>query len=228
MARKVVLLEGGEGTGKTSIGKWLEEEYGYKYIKLPTPGSDFEKIIMAKDIKANLHTKATAAILDMYLQSQLHSSEDKIVYDRGLLSTFAYQSLAHASDVMRNDQYLSIVGEITDIIYLDIDPAIGLQRELVKTAVSLESLEFHKEVRKKYLDAVQNLRKLIQAKKVQEVLGRTLDPCEIMNLFDSFNTQFERLLNMNWTNLNTLTEINVEVQNLSKVKHTIRENLYLP
>lgn len=150
MGLRVILIEGGEGGGKTTVAKHLEANYGFKYIKLPTPGSEYEKIIFS-DLKDN-YVRAAVASRDMevrFLEAELSSEPfNAIVLDRGPLSTFAYQGTREAGMALKAFGR-SIVGSITDVLVLDVDPEIGLGREVTKNAVSEKDFHFHLNVNRK-------------------------------------------------------------------------------
>lgn len=150
MGLRVVLIEGGEGGGKTTAAKHLEAEYGFKYIKLPTPGSDYEKIIFS-NIKDN-YVRAAVASRDMEVRfEELENDSTQyrgVVLDRGPLSTFSYQGTKEAAIALKAFGY-KIVTSITDVLVLDIDPEIGLNREVKKNAFSEKDLHFHLNVNRK-------------------------------------------------------------------------------
>lgn len=153
--RRIVLLEGGEGVGKTTHAKRLEKEHGFLYLKFPTPKSQWEQRIFSKETSKG--EKAIAATLDFIdvlrgVNKQYGENVD-IVMDRGPLSTAAYQGpdyLFDAVDVLNARWMIEL---ITDIFVLDIDVETGLSREAVQNEVSKAGLEFHTQVNAKMRDA---------------------------------------------------------------------------
>lgn len=149
--RKIVLLEGGEGVGKTTLGKALERDFGFTYLKFPTPNSPFEGVIFSKE--AAVPEKAAAASLDFAEVLRKHLDKDtNIVMDRGPVSTIAYQSPQLLYDMMTVLDMKWTIDFISDIFILDVDAETGLSREDGVNAVSAAGLEFHKEVNARMRD----------------------------------------------------------------------------
>jgi thymidylate kinase len=150
--RNVVLLEGGEGTAKTSIADMLVEK-GYHRVKLPSPKSSFETLIFnAKKLPITITQKAYAAVLDFHysLQEALATTHKPIVLDRGPLSTWAYQTALDLAQATKNLRVEESFNAITHIYIGDVSPEVGLKREANPNEVSKAGLEFHRQVNAKY------------------------------------------------------------------------------
>ena len=145
--RRIILVEGGEGSGKTTLCKKLVS-HGFTYVKQPTPRSVFEGLIM--DANASVGEKAAAALLDMI--NRVRTTSDNLVMDRGPLSLIAYQSPILLASLVRMLDASWVIRQITDIVYLDVDYEVGFSRELVKNAVSLKHKEFHQQVNARLRD----------------------------------------------------------------------------
>lgn len=145
MRNKIVLLEGGEGAGKTTLAARLVTEQGFRVVKFPSPGTQLESIIFSKT--ASLGEKAAAATLDFCqkLREELAKPGD-IVLDRGPWSTIAYQGPSYLWESVMALDAIWTIKAITDIIFLDVDVKMGLEREVNKNPVSAAGIEFHSNV----------------------------------------------------------------------------------
>lgn len=237
MSRRVVLLEGGEGTGKSSIADWLVKEHDFKLVKLPTPGSDFEKVIWNKDkLPYELRVKAFAAVIDMIVESGRHKNCGRIVYDRGILSTCAYQSPELASEVLYSLDAMNTISEITDVVVLNVSPEVGLKREAVQNEVSLAGLEFHKQVNARFEMLGEAMQTVLRIRTAERILQADL-PVE--QLLIRYGTERDRellenlgtkptMLGWNWESLQTVSTIDTEKMGLNQVKNAIANSVGLP
>ena len=175
MPETIVLLEGGEACGKSTTAKWLCEEHGFHLIKLPTPGSAFEDVIFGRGErieKPSLQQKAICAMMDFANQMQLAiTKHDRIVLDRGPLSTFAYQSPADAVKAVAVTEATKYIDAITHVIILDVDVEVGLAREEVKNEVSAAGLEFHKKVNQRYRDMSVPMQTILRHRLADDIIG---------------------------------------------------------
>lgn len=169
---KFITLEGGEGSGKTTmisrLGSYFEEQ-GIPYVVTREPGG----IEIAEKIRAiildPLHTAMdarTEALLYAAARSQ-HLAEKvepalkegkTVICDRFVDSSLAYQGYARGlgiENVWAINRFA--IGELMpDVtLYLDIEPEAGLARIDAHDGrevnrLDLESLEFHRKVREGY------------------------------------------------------------------------------
>ena len=238
MSRQVVLLEGGEGTGKTSLCNWLAEEHGFKIVKLPTPGSDFEKLIFNKEnLPYDTRFKAIGAVMDMLLASLKVRDEDRIVFDRGILSTCAYQEPVLASESLYACDAMSIVNEITDVVVLNVSPEVGLSREAEQNEVSKAGMAFHTQVNERFDHLGKVLKTVLQYRQAERILnnvelprakllrdgGSSMDK-ELVHDLGRKPSMFE----WNWTNLQSVSVVDTEAVALNGVKLVMQDAIGLP
>ncbi|WP_334075590.1 dTMP kinase [Paenibacillus sp. A14] len=167
-----ITLEGGEGSGKTSVihelGKALEER-GIPYLITREPGG----IRIAEEIREvilnPIHTEMdsrTEALLYAAARRQ-HLAEKvepalaqgiTVLCDRFVDSSLAYQGYARGLGI---DEVLSInlfatAGRFPDItFYMDIEPEVGIARIAAAQGrevnrLDLEGMDFHHKVREGY------------------------------------------------------------------------------
>lgn len=167
---KFIVIEGLEGAGKSSAIAAIEgslQAENIQYESVREPGGT----MIAEQIRTILKTKQTeglhnkAELLLMYASRiQLIQEVIKpalarghwVIADRFEWSTVAYQGWGRGLD-KAVIHYLSefAVGELSvdKIIYLDIDPELGLHRVLgrgAKDRIELEALSFFKRVQRGY------------------------------------------------------------------------------
>lgn len=167
-----ITIEGGEGTGKTTQLKLIEEYLKgekFKYILTREPGGidiseQIRKIILDRNNTAmDARTEALlyAASRRQHLIERVIPAlkEDKIVIcDRFIDSSLAYQGFARGlgiEEVLKINEF-AIEGHMPNLtIYLDIEPSIGLSRinkdaEREINRLDLERNTFHEKVREGY------------------------------------------------------------------------------
>lgn len=188
MAGIFIVLEGGEGSGKTTIANYLVKKLsseGYDVMYTREPGGvkiseEIRNIIL--DVNNTDMDPRTEALLYAASRRQ-HLVEkiipaleaDKIVIcDRYIDSSLAYQGYARRigmtniktlnnfaiRDENTNELYLPNLS-----IYLDIDPILGLERIYSRddtlNRLDKEELSFHQDVRRGYITAY-NLEEYIE------------------------------------------------------------------
>jgi dTMP kinase len=164
-----ITFEGGEGAGKTSLMDEIERDLvsnGYPVVRTREPGGTW----LGDQVRAILldrsHTTlAPYAELALFLASRAQQLQDvilpalkegKIVLcDRFNDSTIAYQGEARrlGPSVAESCQTFCQGIEPDLTLYLDIDPAIGLERaskSRAKDRIEEEELSFHQAIRKAY------------------------------------------------------------------------------
>jgi dTMP kinase len=164
---KFFVFEGGEGSGKSTASAAIVERLraqGVDVVHTREPGGT----AVGELVRGLLHEKLTPwAELFAFLVARAQVVEEVIrpalargatvICDRFSPSTFAYQVHARGLDeaVVRQANAAATGGLEPDlVVYLDIDPELGLQRkhgeaEAIRTG--LEGLAFHRKVRDGYL-----------------------------------------------------------------------------
>lgn len=162
-----VVLEGGEGAGKTTLAAALApriEALGREVVLTREPGGT----AAGELVRAILHEPlppwgetfaflaARAALVDQVIRPALERGA-VIISDRFAGSTFAYQGYGRGLDLdeLRRANALATGGlEPGLVLYLDLPPEVGLARkdgesEAIRTG--LEGLAFHRRVREGFL-----------------------------------------------------------------------------
>ncbi len=199
---KFITLEGSEGSGKSSVIRFLEKlfkEKGFSVKIFREPGSTRigEKIREILLDKKNTELSPYTELL-LYLAARTQLIEEKlaqalkrydfVICDRFFDSTIVYQGygLSLGSIVEKSVKMFSL-GCIPDLtLVLDVPPKSGLKRIKNKDRIESRSMTFHNRLRKGYLalskkyskrikiiDADSNLEKIYI--KVREVLGLKFD-----------------------------------------------------
>ncbi len=179
MTGRFITFEGGEGCGKTTQIKLLEEYLQKKNLdvlltKEPggTPiGQDLRKMLCTGD-KDKFDAVAEALLYyadrRIHMQQRVWPALQKgawVISDRFADSTMAYQYYGYnkrLSKEMLDSLYQMTVGDFyPDLtIILDIDPKIGLQRSIVRNNQTLANetrhesreMEFHQNLRQGFLE----------------------------------------------------------------------------
>lgn len=171
-----IIVEGGEGCGKSTIAKKLNTEilhggFDCSVYRTKEPGGTFEGMEIRKKLLDPNNNLTPLKELELFEQDRrahiphiLRRSERDwvIICDRYNGSTFAYQ--VKARQVITPEEFdqrdREIVGDLLpDLsILLDIDPKIGFQRLINrqerKDRIEQEAIEFHRQVRQGFLDFV--------------------------------------------------------------------------
>ncbi len=170
---KFIAIEGGEGSGKSSLLKTLKEKFGNNVLITREPGgSRFGEIIRDVALKHPLSKYATAEtmICLMFASRFDHISKlilpafkkgQHVITDRFDASSYAYQIHAqkakHIEDLFWNLR--SKISRLPDLyIYIDVDIEKGLYRSGSRNTKSNEGnhfdereLSFHKRLRDGYV-----------------------------------------------------------------------------
>ncbi|MFZ5364896.1 MAG: dTMP kinase [Patescibacteria group bacterium] len=179
MIGKFIVFEGGEGTGKTTQIKFLEQKLtaaGYHVLTTREPGG--ANCPIAEKIREMLKDPANKAMVpetELFLFLAARAQHVKqvvgpemekgtiIVCDRFQGSSFAYQHFGRglfALEKVKQINSFATGGLNPDLtILLDIDPKIGLARvengrdrnNLKDDRFDAEKIEFHEKVRQGYL-----------------------------------------------------------------------------
>ncbi|MBU1132364.1 dTMP kinase [Patescibacteria group bacterium] len=172
---RFIVFEGGEGTGKTTQLKLLEQklrEKGFLVFVTREPGGNGSEIAekirtiikdpdhknMAPETELFLFLAARAQHVQKHIRPHLELSYI-VICDRFFGSTLAYQhfgrGLFNLEEVKRINDFATGGLQPDLTILLDIDPEIGLARkkdQQVQCRLDNEKLEFHEKVRKGYLN----------------------------------------------------------------------------
>ena len=168
---RFIVVEGLEGAGKTSailtIQQWLSE-HNIKFISTREPGGTAlaEQIrTLVKQVQNEIVAPETELLLMYASRVQLIKTVIQpalkqgiwVVGDRHDLSSRAYQGGGRQLDEsLINSIRQVVLGDLTPdlTLYLDIDPAIGLQRAQARgelDRIEQEQLAFFQRTRAKYL-----------------------------------------------------------------------------
>jgi len=168
MKGKYFIIEGGEGCGKSTQAEMLYEFLKRK--KIPCyigrePGGiesaeEMRKILKNKNYDICSRAElfgfefARAEFFDKIIIPKLHEGIN-IIADRSGYSTIAYQGFGGGLDIGMIRTMNSIATDETSpdfTFIIDIDPEIGLNKEVVKDRFSAKGMEYHKKVREGFLD----------------------------------------------------------------------------
>lgn len=167
MTGRFIVLEGGEGAGKSSLAATLSDRLaatGIEVLTVREPGGTPAGELVRQLLHLHLDPWAeTFAFL--VARAQLVAEVIRpalargatVICDRYSPSTYAYQGHARGLDLeeLRRANALATGGlEPHLVVFLDIDPAAGLARkhgetEAIRTGA--EDLSFHQKVRQGYL-----------------------------------------------------------------------------
>jgi dTMP kinase len=161
-----ITLEGPEGAGKTTVTAYLKEHLevlGYQVCVTREPGSGplgqaIRQLLLGHhEIDSRTELLLFLADRAQHVATVIRPAlaQGKIVLcDRYTDSTLAYQGYARGFDLETLRQWNNFAtGQLNPdlTLLLDIDPKIGLQREIKMDRLDLESLEFHEKVRQGFL-----------------------------------------------------------------------------
>jgi len=197
-----ISVEGGEGSGKTTLIKYLRKEFedaGHEVVTTREPGGSF----LGEEIRELLlHVRhdepvAAKAELFLFLAARVQHVETLIrpalesgkvvITDRFSDSTLAYQSAARGISIDEVKHLCGVAegGISPDLtFYLDVDPKIGVRRarkRSIKAEVEYDRLEeedlsFHEKVRDGFLSLweayPERIFKVDTAKPIPEVQKR--------------------------------------------------------
>jgi dTMP kinase len=165
LTRKLIVLEGAEGAGKTTqlsrLGAWLESR-GSRVESFREPGGtplgdEIRRLLLSGDVEVDPRAEA---LLFMSSRAQLVSSRVRpalldgavVLLDRFFLSTYAYQVAGRGlgEDAVRAANGLATGGLVPDMtILLAIDPGRGfarVERRGARDRMERAEKQFHERV----------------------------------------------------------------------------------
>lgn len=168
MRGKFITLEGGDGSGKSTTAAWLKEElheHDIVFTREPGGTESAEEIRHALIKKRSLELDVLTQILLFEAARREHimkkiipalESGAHVVSERFSASTYGYQIIA-GEGARYEELYLAIDREVRNriepdlIIFLDVDPEVGLARKRSlggePDAFEEKELVFHRKVR---------------------------------------------------------------------------------
>lgn len=190
-----LILEGCEGTGKSTVGHYLEQklkEEGYPVFFTREPGGKgsqvaekIRTIILDKEnnvlplTEAYLFAASRAQHVEEIIIPHLNNNEI-VICDRFVYSSYAYQGSGRKLGLKKIKLINSFaIGKIKPnlVLLFDLNPKIGLKRKRLNRQdfdrLDNEDLQFHLRVRKTYLKLAKenpNLIKIIDATQPLEVV----------------------------------------------------------
>ncbi|UDG80391.1 dTMP kinase [Candidatus Annandia pinicola] len=182
MKNKFIVIEGLEGSGKTTICNYIMNMlkiWGIKSIITREPGGTplNEKLrkIIKKERKKEIISNKTELLMFYALRAQSLEYIIKpslknglwVISDRYSISSQAYQGYNDSNKkIIKNLNYYVLEGISPDItLYLDIDPKIGIYRAKKRgklDRIEKKSLSFFKKTRSRYLEIVNKNKKKIK------------------------------------------------------------------
>lgn len=162
-----ITIEGGEGCGKTTQAKLLFEYLTNKKIKCSLcrePGGvesaeEIRKIVLNKDYSLSNITELflfEASRAEFFSNKVIPSVNEgtTIITDRSGYSTEAYQGYGGriSLELIKNLNALATFGLKPDLAFIiDINPMVGLEKQVVKDRFADKGLDYHKKVNEGYL-----------------------------------------------------------------------------
>jgi dTMP kinase len=194
-----ITIEGGEGSGKTTQSLLLKEyleQKGYKVLLTREPGGTIlAEIIRRILLKPSLHLVPLSELFLYEAARAQHVVEfilpaleigKVVICDRFIDATVAYQGYGRklSLQLINKLNFVASFGLMPILtIYLDIVPSRGLDRakifdkefygEFGGDRIERESIKFHSNVRKGYLDQLKKYPKRIKIIKTQNTIENT-------------------------------------------------------
>lgn len=161
-----IVLEGGEGAGKSTLQASLAEQVratGREAVTTREPGGtpagEIVRLLLHEDLAPWAETFAFMTARAQLVRDIIRPALGRgaaVICDRFEASTFAYQGWGRGLDLasLRSLNRLATGGLAPNLtLFLDIDPAAGLTRKRGETEAirtGLEDITFHKKVRAGY------------------------------------------------------------------------------
>ena len=158
-------IEGGEGAGKTTVGKFVSEaltERGEHVIAVREPGStdlgaEVRRLLLHWDTmtpwaETMLYAAQRAQLVEEIVTPAL-ARGSFVISDRSLYSSLAYQGWARGLGIapVRTVNELAVGGVLPDlVVVLMVDTGVGLARQSEPDRIGSEASEFHQRVAEGY------------------------------------------------------------------------------
>lgn len=167
---KLILFEGPEGAGKSTLIKYLAKQLVglgiISHVLTKEPGHDTPRGREIREILLNpKYQLSPQDEVDLFIEGRRDHFEKIIIpaleagklilCDRSSPSTIAYQHYARGLDItaiLVRDAWARQNISFDLIMLLDLHPTIGLKRKKPETRFEQESITFHKLVREGYLE----------------------------------------------------------------------------
>jgi len=200
----VVTLEGGEGSGKTTILKMLDEylmNSGVDYMCTREPGgvkiSESIRNIILDVNNTEMDGRTEALLYAAARRQHLHEKvfpalkEKKIIiFDRFVDSSIVYQGYVRGIGM---DEIISLNNFATEgflpnlTLYFDVEPEVGLERvnsgERHVDRLDLENMEFHNKVREGYFILIkkypERIKIIDENKSIEKVFAEVIEALKI-------------------------------------------------
>jgi dTMP kinase len=171
-AGKLIVIDGGEGSGTTSAVAYLAKQLGNRIVCTREPGGstraeEIRNLVLSGKMKDaspremfNLFWEAREDHVEQTVRPVLKKGRH-VITDRFDSSTWAYQIFAQGGDNLRDlfwERRKKILTGILPVFYilLDVDPEIGLTRAKNRggdlTHFDRRKLDFHERVREGFLE----------------------------------------------------------------------------
>ena len=165
---KLIYIEGGEGSGKGVHTKWMKEYLfgkGIRVLNFREPGGEpLAEVARKMVLNPNYDWTDLSEIYlfqiartELYQKSVIPAllSGSSVIQDRSKISSLAYQGYGAGGDInlIKLLNKKSTFGYEPDLVFIiDVDPLKGLEKEVIKDRMSKKGLEFHRRVRKGFLE----------------------------------------------------------------------------
>lgn len=176
---KVVTLEGCDGSGKTTMLKYLIDQLrplGYKVLETREVGNPHIKVcVKLRELVLNPESDLDGAEMEMIFSAMRLRNErfyrsvereyDFIVSDRGWLSHLAYTD-HNVNEEFTNMLYMNLMAELTTmpdaVLYFDVNTETALKRRVKRSegmdVIEMKGVEFQEKVRESFLEHIANLK----------------------------------------------------------------------
>lgn len=178
----IIFIDGPQCVGKTTLIDYLVNKYGFKKYKF-----DFSKYTKLFNIEENSDLRNFQIGKDfsmLYWLSELENSNEKIIIDRGPLSSIYYSHLLNRMNEKDLKTYFDLISEFKNIKF-----------------ILLFAKNKKEEIKRNKKDGFDNLSKEINEKTINFIINN----CKNKNInLNIFYNDFSKNINLNGENLNYL------------------------